>query len=34
MPSEKVRKREFGNLLQIKNNYRKMVVSMNEPAGG
>jgi len=34
IPTEKVRKREFGNLLQIKNNYRKMVISLDEPAGG
>jgi len=31
---EKTREREFGNLLKIKNNFRKMVVSMDEPSGG
>ncbi|CAN5337811.1 ATP-binding protein [soil metagenome] len=29
---EKVKKREFGNLLEIKDNYTKMVVSMDEYA--
>jgi len=31
---EKTREREFGNLLKIKDNYRKMVVSMDNPSGG
>ena len=26
--------REFGNLLKIKDNHRKIVVSMDEPSGG
>ena len=34
MPNEKTREREFGNLLKIKDNHRKMVVSMDEPSGG
>jgi predicted AAA+ superfamily ATPase len=34
MPDEKIRKREFGNLLKIKDNHRKIVVSMDEPYGG
>ena len=34
MSNEKVRNREFGNLLQIKDNFRKIVVSMDEPSGG
>ncbi len=34
MPNEKTRDREFGNLLKIKDNHRKMVVSMDEPSGG
>lgn len=34
MPTEKTREREFGNLLKIKDNHRKMVVSMDEPSGG
>lgn len=34
MPNEKTRNREFGNLLKIKDNFRKMVVSMDEPSGG
>ena len=34
MPNEKVRNREFGNLLEIKDNFRKIVVSMDEPSGG
>jgi len=31
---EKTREREFGNLLKVKDNHRKMVVSMDEPSGG
>ncbi len=31
---DKVKEREFGNLLKIKDNYRKIVVSMDEYAGG
>jgi len=34
MPNEKVREREFGNLLKVKDNFRKIVVSMDEPSGG
>lgn len=30
---EKTRSREFGNLLKIKDNYPKMVVSFDEPIG-
>jgi len=30
IPDEKVKSREFGNLLEIKDNYRKIVVSMDE----
>lgn len=30
IPDQKVKEREFGNLLQIKDNFRKMVVSMDE----
>ena len=30
IPDEKVKKREFGNLLDIKDNFRKIVVSMDE----
>ena len=30
IPDEKVRDREFGNLLDIKDNYRKIVVSLDE----
>jgi hypothetical protein len=30
IPDEKVREREFGNLLLIKDNYRKIVVSLDE----
>jgi len=30
IPDEKVRDREFGNLLNIKDNYRKIVVSLDE----
>lgn len=32
LSDEKVKKREFGNLLEIKNNYPKIVVSMDEYA--
>ncbi|NOY49895.1 MAG: ATP-binding protein [Chlorobi bacterium] len=31
---KKTREREFGNLLKVSDNYRKIVVSMDEPAGG
>ncbi|MEA3363614.1 MAG: ATP-binding protein [Thermodesulfobacteriota bacterium] len=34
LPDEKVIKREFGNLLAIKDNYRKIVISMDEFATG
>lgn len=34
LPNEKVRVREFGNLLEIKNNYPKFVISMDAMAGG
>lgn len=34
MKDETTRSREFGNLLAIKDNYPKIVVSMDEPAGG
>jgi len=34
IPDDKVRDREFGNLLKIRDNYPKMVVSMDEAAGG
>lgn len=34
IPDNKTREREFGNLLKIKDNHRKMVVSMDEPSGG
>ena len=30
IPDEKVKEREFGNLLQIKDNYRKIVVTLDE----
>jgi uncharacterized protein len=32
LPDEKVIKREFGNLLEIKDNYKKMVVSLDQYA--
>ena len=32
IPDEKVKKREFGNLPEIKDNYRKIVVSPDEYA--
>jgi len=32
--SEAVKEREFGNLLAIKDNYPKLVVSMDKMAGG
>ncbi len=34
LTGETTRLREFGNLLAIKDNYPKIVVSMDEPAGG
>jgi predicted AAA+ superfamily ATPase len=34
LPDEKVIEREFGNLLAIKDNYRKIVVSLDEFASG
>ncbi len=34
IPNEKTRDREFGNLLKIKDNFRKIVVSMDTPSGG
>lgn len=34
IPNQKTRDREFGNLLKIKDNFRKIVVSMDEPSGG
>ena len=34
VPDQKAHDREFGNLLSIADNYRKVVVSMDEPAGG
>jgi len=34
MTDEKTRNREFGNLLSITDNHRKMVVSMDYPSGG
>ncbi len=34
IPDQKVRDREFGNLLAIKDNYRKMVISMDQFAAG
>ena len=34
LPDEKVIEREFGNLLAIRDNYRKIVVSMDEFAAG
>lgn len=34
IPDEEVRDREFGNLLKVKNNHRKFVVSMDEIASG
>lgn len=34
LPNEKVRNREFGNLLEVKNNYPKLVVSLDPMAGG
>ena len=30
IPDQKVKEREFGNLLAIKDNYRKLVVSLDE----
>lgn len=34
LPDEKVIAREFGNLLEVKNNYPKFVVSLDKMAGG
>ncbi len=34
IPDEKVKEREFGNLLKISDNYPKLVVSMDEMASG
>lgn len=34
LASEAIREREFGNLLAIRDNYRKIVVSMDEMANG
>ncbi len=34
IPDESTRKREYGNLLKIKDNHRKIVVSLDEPSGG
>jgi hypothetical protein len=34
IPDDKVRDREFGNLLAIPDNFPKLVVSMDEMAGG
>ena len=34
IPDEKTHEREFGNLLEIQDNYPKIVVSMDETAGG
>lgn len=34
IPDEKTHEREFGNLLRIKDNFPKMVISMDEFAGG
>jgi predicted AAA+ superfamily ATPase len=34
IPDKKAHDREFGNLLSIADNYRKIVVSMDEPADG
>ena len=34
LPNEKVREREFGNLLKIKDNYEKIVVSSDELISG
>lgn len=34
LPDEKVRAREFGNLLEIEDNYPKLVVSLDKMAGG
>jgi hypothetical protein len=30
IPDQKVKEREFGNLLAIKDNFRKVVVSLDE----
>jgi predicted AAA+ superfamily ATPase len=34
IPDQKAHDREFGNLLSITDNYRKIVVSMDETAAG
>lgn len=34
LSDEKVRAREFGNLLEVKNNYPKLVISLDPMAGG
>ena len=34
IPNDKVREREFGNLLAIPDNFPKKVVSMDEVTGG
>ena len=34
IPDEKAREREFGNLMRIKDNYAKYVISMDEVLGG
>lgn len=34
IPDQKTHDREFGNLLSIEDNYKKIVVSMDETAGG
>ena len=30
IPDDRVKEREFGNLLQLNDNYRKMVISLDE----
>ncbi len=30
LPDDKVKEREFRNLLKLKDNYRKMVISLDE----
>jgi predicted AAA+ superfamily ATPase len=34
LPDHKAKDREFGNLLEIKDNYPKFVISMDEMPGG
>ena len=34
IPDDAVRRREFGNLLAIRDNYPKFVISMDEVTGG